>query len=89
MKTEIMVPKYYKKWMVFSVSVWFVAGWGRNLYIWRWKVIIETRRQSGAGELSDFVWVHKVFFGFEKDFILQQMLKTRANGSMVNITKTK
>ena len=52
-------PKYYNKWMMFSVSVWFVVGWGRNDRIWRWKIVIRTRRQSRAGGSSDFVCVDK------------------------------
>ena len=55
MKTEIMVLKYHNKWLMFSVSLWFVAGWGRNDRIWRWKIVFWTRRQSGAGGSSDFV----------------------------------
>ena len=46
------ILKNYTKWMVNSLTVWFVAGRGRNRRIWRWNVITN-RGKSAAGEIKD------------------------------------
>ena len=66
MKTEIML----------SVSVWFLAGWGRNDWIWRWKIVIWNRRQSGAGGSSDFVWVNIMVFFLERILLYNKLKNT-------------
>ena len=47
------ILKNYTKWMVNSLTVWFVAGRGRNRRIWRWNVITNIRGKSAAGEIKD------------------------------------
>ena len=49
-----------------------MAEWRRSHRIWRWKIVI-WRRQSGAGGLSDFVWVNKV--SSLKTILLDKKLK--------------
>ena len=44
----------YRRWMVFSINVWFLPGRGRSHWIWRWKGIIWIRGESRTGELLIF-----------------------------------
>lgn len=54
--TTIMLKrslKNYTKWMVNSLTVWFLVGRGRNRRIWRWNVITNIRGKSAAGKIKD------------------------------------
>ena len=79
------ILKNYMTWMVNSLTVWFVAGRGRNYRIWKWNVITNIRGKSAAGEIKDFIRENGTFP--VKDFTVEPRLSEPLHNEVLGITK--
>ena len=67
----------YRRWMVFSINVWFLPGRGKSQWIWRWKGIIWIRGGSRTGGL--LLFFIKVLFepGLRNNYQEKEVVKRK------------